>query len=112
MKKYLLLILLVIFFCASFLIKQDLLMNGSTMSENERATNYCMQMATGLPIGLGVGIIWFLMPRRFFYWFSLIFGTVQSSSPALISVLMLQILGIITIVASVYSLVNECRFLL
>ena len=111
MKKYLPLVLIGIFFCSSSVIKLDLMMHGDAMSTSAQATNYCMQMTTGAPLLLGIGLVLFFAPRQFFIWIYSILELKQSFTPAWVVILVWQIFGIIMIIGAISGIVNECSFL-
>ena len=66
MKKYIPLVLIIILFCASLIIKQDLMLHNNIMSDEERANNICMQMITLSPITIIGGVILLIYPRVVF----------------------------------------------
>ena len=111
MKKFIPLILLVIFFCVSLAIKQDLLTHGNSMSEEERANNYFMQLLALSPITLISGFILLVKPLVLLHWVDSTFDT-KLSRASTIKIFVLRLFGIGEMIATIRSLIIQCTILI
>ena len=106
MKKYIPIILVAIFFCASFAVKIDLFSFNNQLSHEEYL---CLQFVLFDPVLIVGGLVLFILPRMTIGWASTVFKI--KKAPSTIEIILLQLFGVANVILSFINLKNNCFIL-
>lgn len=103
MKKYIPIILAVIFFCASLSVKIELFDFVKQLSQEEY---FCLQFALISPVTIIGGLILFIMPKMTLGWINIVFKVHRAYSSD--EIMTVRLFGAAAVVLSIISLRYEC----